>query len=181
MFEQDSNLSTVWPLDLLPKLLKHVEQSGKSTFTLQRDGCVITLHVQHEGETHNLATFPDLYITSLTILLRKRAFYWKLFQALAPMKLNTPALVSRQFNLQDHWLREVVYLDRVLQLAIIWSRNPIRGETCQALFLLVAQEATGTDHSLESTRHMRFTRFNHCILGDSQSSSFSLNSAHPGA
>lgn len=163
-------------------LLKHIAHSGKPSFSLERlvDDRGVILRGDHKGENHNLAAFPDLYFVSLTVLLSKRGFYFNLSQALAAIEPNTPALVSRQFDLQDHWLREIVYLERVLELAIQWSRTDPPRNTCQALFLFVSQEATSTDHSLESARQMHFTHFNEGILRDSESFSSTLNSAHTG-
>lgn len=177
---QALNLSVFYPLDPWPVLQTRVEVAAQQKFTLSRQlppangipfdplapedqaalerDVIIQVEMQDRKGVvsyRDLATFPCLYFIPLTILYNKWEFYYKLYQALAAIE-TTAEFASRQLDLKDHWLRDVLYLERVLEMAMQWSHRPDRSEICMALFLFVCQEDTSSDHSLENTRGMTF-------------------------
>lgn len=173
---QGQNLSSLFPLDPWALLQARAEAAAQQSFTLYRapplNGAPVDVNaeeddeartrdiivaVEYKGKRGDLGRFPALYYASLTVLYKKWGFYYQLYEALTNLKPDAPALISRKFDLQDHWLREVLYLERILEIALQWSHSTDRNELCVVLFLFVSQEAISTDHSLENTREVFIT------------------------
>lgn len=176
MDSTSTNLSLLYPLEPLPILQTRVELSAQQSFKLYReppppddaspfdpnapeDAAAALRNVTVEVQWVNrkgiavqgdLATFPYLYYTPLYIIHKKWGFYYRLYEALAAIVPRSPELASRQLDLQDHWLREVLYLERVLEVAIQWTETS--EGICRPLVCFVHQEDASTDHSLENTR-----------------------------
>lgn len=176
-----SSLSSFYPLEPFDLVRSRVQKSSKQKFVLgyNETDTGIVVHVQLGDKTANLATFPLDHAVALTILFRKWEYYCALFVNLSDIKPQTPELTLRQRDLQDHWVREICYLDRVLELAIQWANHSPRDSHCLDLCIFLTQEAASTYHGPSDADEQNLITTN-SIFDDSESSAPTCSIlAHP--
>lgn len=108
-------------------------------------------HLLSRMEDHGISTlgsFPQSMYTVLTILFRKWNYYHSLFLTLqcSQMKPDPPEDVNWVHALLDSWGRNCLYMERILEVAIQWSRAPNQPQQCVALRLFALQEYNSTHH-----------------------------------
>lgn len=158
--EETQNLSTIWPLEptemLVPRVAKAAQQSYELSVNSSEGvpATEVTFSADFKDRGGDLGTFPIKYQVALTLIVKKSAYYSALFEELSQIQPKTLSNreVARQSDLSDHWAREILYLDHVLEMAMQWAYSDQRAEPCLALFYFEAQEGMSTDHSLENTR-----------------------------
>lgn len=164
-------LSPFYPLEPFDLVRSCVQKSSKQNFVLgpNETDTGIVVHVQLGEKKANLATFPLNHGVALTILFRKWEYYNALLVNLSDIKPDTPELTLRQRDLQDHWVREIFFLDRVLELAIQWANHSPRDSHCLALCKFLTQEAASTYHGPSDADEQNIITTNY-IFDDSESS-----------
>lgn len=158
------NLSAIWPLKPYELLVERVARGVHQSYILSDDSLekgaaprtALFISVKGEGRKKDLdlGTFPVLYESSLDIIIKKWTWYSRLFEHLEPTIVNTHDLLARKRDLLDHWLREILYLGRVLEMAVQWSNSTPRLEPCIPLCYFLFQESTSSNHSLENTEEV---------------------------
>lgn len=155
-FAHAKNLMYLWPMDLPKEVPKRVAISD-ANYRLggPREGEPdesTTLESDIGEGSRDLASFPSLYTTGLTVILRKWDFYSQMYD----LALKYPLAghldrVAWRDELLDSWGRHILYIERVLEAAIQWSLGD-RGSICHVLRLFLAQEALSTVHTFKITR-----------------------------
>lgn len=153
------NLSLLWCLEPYEMLAVRVARGSNLSITLTDDsfeqapGPRTQLFISVRDDL-DLGTFPVLYESSLDIMLKKWNFYSKLFEHLEPIIPVTEDRRARKRDLQDRWLREILYIERILEAAVQWSYSAPCIEPCIPLLYFLAQEKISSDHSLENTEDL---------------------------
>lgn len=149
-FASSHNLSSLWPHDDHEDMIRRVEQGGIASYDLIKRPLQMWYLVAHMEDYGNstLGSFPSSLRTVLSILLRKWNCYHTLFLTLqgtqtSPDPPGDPLWVHA---LLDSWGRNCLYMERILEVAIQWSRAPNQSEQCIVLRLFALQEYNSTHH-----------------------------------
>lgn len=141
-------LHSLYPLEPYLLLQSRIQRISVQKFTLGLDNAdKVIVHVKVDDKQAILGTFPPNHAVALTILFQKWAYYQSLYDHISAMQPESADLLSRRHDLLDHWMREVLYLDRILELAIQWSHIPDHTANCDVLCTFLTQEAYSSDHS----------------------------------
>lgn len=142
------NLAYLWPHEPYALLLKRLIEGSRQAITvsiLKKTGEVL-LTGRLGKLTADLALLPPSFDTGMTIIVKKGNHYWRIWEILASTAIAED-LESRKVDLMDYWGRNVLYLDRLMELIAQWSKSPDRPERCRALELFLAQEYSSTNHA----------------------------------
>lgn len=147
-FASSFNLSNLWPHDVFADMVRRVEQGGLASYELVKRPlqiCYLVAHMEDYGSS-TLASFPQSMRNVLTLLLRKWHCYYTLFITLQDSQTNPPGDEHWVHALLDSWGRNCLYMERILEVAIQWSRAPQKSEHCMVLRLFALQEFNSTHH-----------------------------------
>lgn len=153
LFAALPNLARLWPHDVHDDMIRRVQQGALASYSLvERQG---VLHLDSELKEHGhatLGTFPNSMCTVLTVLLRKWNCYHTLFLTLQTEQ-DLPGDAQWAHALLDSWGRNCLYMERILEVAIQWSRAPDQPPHCVVLRLFALQESHSTHHQPAASSH----------------------------
>lgn len=149
-FSSSHNLSNLWPHDDHDDMVRRVEQGGLASYDIIKrplQTCYLVAFMEDYGNS-TLGSFPQSMKTVLIVLLRKWKCYHTLFLTLQDSQIDPdpPGDENWVHALLDSWGRDCLYMERVLEVAIQWSRAPNHSEHCMVLQLFALQEFNSTHH-----------------------------------
>lgn len=191
LFATAQNLSLLWPHDSVAVLHTRIMQTAEAAFHVvmpkvrkgkkktkkakkQDVQLVSTLDDDREAL---LASFPNSYAAALSVIVCKWNYYFRVYQALRAMEAEPDSDEAKwKDDLLDYWGRTVLFIERVLEVAIQWANDSDQSETCHVLRLFMAQEAIDTVHTPSKTSEYQISRDDETALFRSMRSMISTGS-----
>lgn len=162
-FADQENLRLLWPHDLAVEVHRLCAIALTASYKISGPAKGNSGNVHLESEIDNggmrlLAKFPHKYTAGLTVIIRKWDYYSRLYITAAAQDLSKhPDKVEWKADLLESWGRHLLFIERVLEAAIQWSRGD-RGSTCHVLRLFLAQERMSTVHAPSITGNYRIAQ-----------------------
>lgn len=191
LFDKALNLHPLWPHDsstaVHTKIMETAEaafavvipkpQKGKKKGKKATKQDVQLVSSLEDGREAVLASFPNSYAAALSLIICKWNYYFRMYQALREIEVEPDSdEASWKDDLLDYWGRTVLFIERVLEVAIQWANDSDQSDTCHVLRLFMAQEAIDTVHTPSKTSEYRIKRDDEVALFRSMQSVISTGS-----
>lgn len=159
-FAKCKNLMLLWPMDLPKVLHDRVARACTAGYRLAAEAdrasdndVKLESELFGKGGMREVASFPCLYEAGLVLIMRKWDFYTRMYIEMRQQDVRGAPddRVIWKTDLLDSWGRHILFIERVLEAAIQWSKGD-RGSICHVLRLFLAQEAKNTVHTLKTAK-----------------------------